>query len=258
MLWARIGLGAVLCVLTLLLGSPRAWAEDVTVWNYHNYPPYIVDIEKERGLSYDLARILTSMSEGRYQFRVTVLPRERLNMNLEAGQPGMVLWANHAWFGDDTRTRYLWTDPILNDRNVVISPMSVGFDYDGPRSLTGMTMVGVRGHKYQDVGRLIEYGLVRRVDVRGERNLLQFVASGRGRVAIVAESAVRYFVQELDLGDEVYIAREPHSRYQRHILVQPDLVGVHSFIQSAMPTLRRGAEWGEIALGYGVTAASMP
>ncbi|WP_299042648.1 transporter substrate-binding domain-containing protein [uncultured Tateyamaria sp.] len=246
----------MLTLLVMVSKPAGAAAEDITVWVYHNYPPYVVDAEAEEGLSYDLARVLTDMAQGHYRFRVMVLPRQRLNQNLEAGQPGMVAWVNPVWFGDQDRTRFLWTDAILSDRNSVISPTGIAFDYTGPRSLTGMTMVGIRGHRYQDVDRLVAQGLVDRVDVRSEHSLVQFIASGRGRVAIIAHSAVQYYVQDLGLAANVHVSDTPHSRYQRHIMIQPRLGALHRFVQNALPDLLRSGEWAAITDRYGVSLSA--
>ncbi|MEX0371355.1 MAG: substrate-binding periplasmic protein [Tateyamaria sp.] len=253
----RAVLGMVLSGLCLLWGASRATAEDVAVWIYHNYPPFIVDIAGERGLSFDFARLLTEASDGAFTFRVMVLPRQRLNRRLEAGHSGVVMWVNDAWFGDTERTRFLWTDPILSDRNVVISPTQVAFDYDGPRSLTGMTLIGIRGHRYQDVDRLVGYGLVERVDMRSERSLVQFIASGRGRVAVVARSAAEYFIRELGLDDRIHVAAEPHSSYQRHMLIQPDMEGVHALVQRVLPGLLASDAWAAVIDGYGLSPRLM-
>ncbi|WP_147106166.1 hypothetical protein [Tateyamaria sp. syn59] len=233
-------------------------AEDVSVWVYHNYPPFIVDIAEERGLSYDLARLLTDASDGAFQFNVMVLPRQRLNQRLQGDMPGLVMWANPAWFGDTGRTTFLWTDPVLRDRNVVISPAEEAFEYDGPKSLTGMTMVGVRGHRYPGVDSLVRAGLVERVDMRSERSLVQFIASSRGRVAIVADSAVRYFVNELGLGDAVHVAEQAHSTYQRFILVQPQLQAVHTFLENTVPGIAGSSVWAEKIAGYGLQESATP
>ncbi|APX11796.1 transporter substrate-binding domain-containing protein [Tateyamaria omphalii] len=250
--------GLVLTALLVLSGPSRVWADDVSVWIYHNYPPFIIDIAEERGLSYDLARLLTDASDGAFQFNVMVLPRQRLNQRLGAGQPGLVMWVNPAWFGDTERTAFRWTDSILSDRNVVISPMEAPFEYHGPRSLTGMTLVGVRGHRYQDVDGLVGDGLVERVDLRSERNLVQFIASNRGRVAIVADSAVQYFVQDLALGDAVHVAEQPHSQYQRYILVQPQLSAAHDFLEEAVPVIMASPAWADVVERYGLTVFAAP
>lgn len=249
---------AFLSVLLAFASAARLRAAEVSVWIYHNYPPFIIDMTGERGLSYDLARMLGDMSDGAFDFQVMVLPRQRLNQRLEAGQPGLVMWANPAWFGDTGRTRYRWTTPILKDRNVVISPTDVAFEYSGPRSLTGAMLVGVRGHRYQDVDRLVAGRLVDRMDVRSERSLVQFIASNRGRVAIVAESAMTYYIQNLGLGDAIHISDQPHSNYHRYIMVQPDLEDVRDFLEDAVPKLIASRAWQKIISDYGLIRPDSP
>lgn len=246
-----------LCVAAAVSVPFKAAAEDVTLWVYHNFSPYIVDADIGTGISYDLAEMLTAKSNGRYQFRVVVLPRQRLNLQLEAGAPGVVLWANPAWFGDADRSRYDWSDPILTDRNVVISPAEAAFDYSGPNSLRDMTLVGVRGHRYAGVDPLVTAGEVERVDVRAERDLVQFIASGRGEVAIVAHSAAQYFVGELELESDVHFAPEPHSQYQRFVMIHEEPDAIDAFLNDAIARVAQSQQWADRVATYGLNVSPL-
>ncbi len=247
----------LLFAATTISAGARAAAEEVSVWVYHNFPPYIVNATEREGISYDLVRLLTEMSDGRFQFNVEVLPRPRLEKRFMSGDPGIVLWVNHVWFGDPDRTRFLWTNPILADKNVIVSPKGASFQYEGPQSLHGMTLIGVRGHSYTEVDGLVKEGLVDRIDLNAEGQLMRFVASGRGQVAIIANSAARYFVRELDLSDAIHFSKKPHSTYQRYIMVQPHLEPLHEFLQEAILRLKRSEEWTEIVQKYGLNAAPL-
>ena len=230
--------------MTIVLASQaKATAEDVQMWVYHNFPPFIVNEVERSGLSYQLADQLTEMSGGKYAFNVVVMPRERLNNRIATGTPGMALWANPVWFGDPERESFLWSSAVMEDQNDVISPVDLSLQYDGPTSLRGHTLVGVTGHRYPGVDRMIETGDVERVDVFAEDALVRFIASGRGDVAIVAQSAARYFVQANGLDDAVHFSGEPHSRYQRYILFQPGMGQVHDFVEGALVQLRQSPEW---------------
>ncbi len=236
----------------------KASAEDVDVWVYHNFPPYVVDGDSREGLSFDLADKLTEMSGGAYTFNVLVMPRERLNARMDAGQSGIVLWANPAWFGDQNKTRFHWTAPVISDRNDVISPVEVSFRYTGAESLRGTTLVGISGHRYPGVDDMIDNGDLERVDVSSEDALVRFVASGRGSVAIVAHSAATYYVRSLGLLDEVHFSDKPHSRYQRYILVPSDMDDLATFLQSSIAELNSQEAWKETVLSYGVNEDLLP
>ncbi len=233
----------VLAFCVLVSSQVRASAETVTVWVYHNFPPFVIDEDARTGMSFDLAEMLTRRSGGRYQFDVVVLPRQRLNDQLAFGAPGIVLWANPLWFGDADRVNYRWSNPLLNDSNDVISPRTDPFTYAGPTSLDGSMLVGVKGHRYPDVDHLVTAGRVERMDVSSEAALVQFIASGRGNIGIVAHSAAVYYVQSYGLKDQVHFAPAPHSTYQRFILVQPKLTDVHAFIQETLPMIAQSEDW---------------
>ena len=241
-----------LAILILVGSIGHASARDVSVWVYHNFPPYIVDMGREEGISFDLVRYLNDRADGAFTFHVEVLPRLRLNYRLNLEVPGIVLWANPAWFGDKEQTRYLWTSPILADSNVVISPRNSAFEYAGPDSLANMSLVGVRGHSYPGVDDLVADGRVVRFDVSAENHLMHFIATGRGDVAIIADSAARYHVKRYGLEDAVHFSETPHSRYSRNILVQPQLEDVHVFLQDTLPNLIASKDWSATVRSYGV------
>ncbi|MEO0915042.1 MAG: hypothetical protein AAFY59_18995 [Pseudomonadota bacterium] len=245
-------LGLLTCAL-LFAQSSRSDAEEVTVWVYHNFPPFIVNEGTQEGLSFDLARLLTRGSEGRLTFQVQVLPRKRLNQRLAAGRPGIVLWANSAWFGDRPETRYRWTRRLISDSNVVISPATAPVDYAGPHSLSGMTITGIRGHRYPGIDMLVEAGYITRINFNTEGQLVRFIGSGRGGAAIIARSAAQYFTRTFGLEDDIHFASQPHSSYERRILVQPQLGNVHTYIERILSDADANRRWRQLVEGYGLS-----
>lgn len=243
---------ALLFVVVTFVGPTKALAEDVSVWVYHDFPPFVVDKSAGAGLSFALADMLTQTAEGQFRFEVEVLPRPRLNQRLWAGERGIVLWVNPAWFGDIDQSRYLWSDAVLFDRNVVVSPRNTVFQYDGPRSLIGHPFVGIRGHSYTGVDPLVISGQVTRKNLSTEEALMRFIASGRGQVAIIADTAARYFVKALALEDSVHFSKQAHSRYERKVLVHPELTAVYDFLREALPKVTRTKEWQVRATAYGL------
>ena len=148
------GLRFAILLISAVLGTEALWANParsaearvVTIWIYHQFPPFITDTASGSGFSYDLARQLGKTSDRRYKFRVEAVTRERLNHLLAEGNEGLVLWANPAWFGDHQKQRYVWSDPLFLDHNDVISPRAAPIDYDSPASLNTLKLAGVRGH----------------------------------------------------------------------------------------------------------------
>lgn len=239
----------LLCILTV----SAAHAEVVSVWIYHATPPFVVDQAKKTGLSYDLAKLLTERSEGRYDFHVEVLPRVRLDERLSSGDPGIVFWANNVWFGDKDKSRYLWSSAIMQDENAVISPVSDPLEYDNADSLIGKDFVGVRGHHYQYIDALVRQGDINRLDVISQEAALLSIASGHTDVSILANCTAVYYSKNLKLGDKIHFSSNPHTHYQRHILVQPQLRTVFAFVEEFATELADNAQWQVLLENYQIT-----
>ncbi len=165
------------------------------MWVFYNFQPIVVNAPARQGLSFDLARLLADNSEGAFSFHVEVLPRRRLNNRLAEGLPGMVFWANNAWFGDREKTNYLWSGAVIDDWNVVISLEETPVDYTGPHSLFSMTLTGIAGHRYQGLEMLIEGRYMRRSTFNGEGQVIRFIGIGWGDVAIPANSAAQHYTR---------------------------------------------------------------
>lgn len=80
----------LLALIVPLAAGGQAHAENVPMWVYHNFPPFVVNERAQSGLSYDLAARLSDLSGGRYQFTVVVMPRERSNHRIASGEPVVV------------------------------------------------------------------------------------------------------------------------------------------------------------------------
>ncbi len=241
----------LVCAVLLGMGSLKA-AERVDVLEYYTAPPFVIDRHYELGLSYDLARLLTEMSEGRYNFIVDVIPRPRLDQRLTARKPGVVFWANPKWFGDAEKTRYQWTGVLLRDSNSVISPRSNPIEYTGAESLVGKDLVGIRGYYYTEVDPFVESGMINRVDVNSEEAAVKFVANGRADVTMFSETSARYFAKKFQLENFVHFSLKNHSDFERFILVQPFMPEVFDYVNSVVSTLPENEKWQEIISGYGL------
>lgn len=240
-------IATVIVVLGLLISNVSgAQAETVRVWVYHNFPPYIVDSAEKTGLSYDLAQELTKRSGGVYEFDVAVVPRARLNVQLEQGDAVVVFWVNPIWFGDTEETKYLWSSDVTSASSVVISNADDPVVYDGPRTLLGMELIGIAGHRYSGIDELVNQNLMTRKDLHAESSAVQFIAAGRGRIAIIERATAEYFVREMGLEQLVHFSAQPHATYTRHVLVQNNRPALHSFIDQALDDLRTSETWQEV------------
>lgn len=250
----KLQLLAFLFALTALSSavSPASTTDAlaIPVWTYHAYPPFIVDQKNEKGLTYDLARFLTNRSGGRFHFEVVALPRLRVDNHLSQGDSGVVFWVNNAWFGDPNRKKYLWTDTIMRDSNSVISPVNSPVEYLEPNSLNGLNLVGVRGHHYKYIDDLVTQKMINRLDVGSEDAAINFVANGRADVSILARSFAGYYSNINDITNRIYFSDNPHSRYERYILIQPQLIPVMEYLRTELADFKNNVDWLDILKEY--------
>lgn len=224
--------------------------KSVTVWIYHNFPPFILDPDTGTGLSFELAKTLSTRSNGRYNFDVATVSRERLNHLLATGNHGLVFWANPAWFGDRKRQKFQWAPDLFVDHNDVISPITRPIRYNGSESLEGLTLAGVRGHRYPEIEPLLNAGKMVRDDVATEEHAVKFIAHGRADVSIIASSAARHFAQRPELKDRVFFSPKVFSTYTRSILMQTNDSELVGYVQAAVRDLLRTPEWSKMLSHY--------
>jgi len=246
--------GALILGLVLLpcysLADPRV----VTVWNYHDFPPFAVRGGLKTCLSTDLTNWLTKASGGRYEFRLKHIPRKRLNSLRDEGKSGIVLWANPVWFDDPDRKRFLWTPPLTQDRDIIISHIQSGFEYEGPHSLKGKRIAVVRGYHFPRIAPLVEEGDIERVDIARESNGLRMLVHERPIDAtLMSGLAGRYIASQLHITDELNFSDPPLRHYDRHLMVTPDLPEVAEFLRQAISRLHGSPEWRRMREAYGIT-----
>ena len=80
-------------VIAVLAISVQAFSKEVVeMVSPYDTPPFVLDQKKEKGLVFELAALLTARSLGKYEFKVTILPRARLLKILEKTGLWWFLW----------------------------------------------------------------------------------------------------------------------------------------------------------------------
>ncbi len=219
------------CVLLLFLNllfcsfSLNAAVTTVPVWLYYDSPPFALD-PHGNDLTTVLIKQLNQHSQGKWQFDVEYIPRKRIDNRLDAGQSGVVLWANPLWFHDQNEQQYEWTNSILAGRNEIVSLQEKSIEYLGPESLIGQRFGGVLGHYYVGIDELVSSGKVTREDSRSFANNFEKLLFKRVDVALIPRDELLYLARKKNVVDKIFISKNPHQRYDRKILVTKDLTGV--------------------------------
>lgn len=230
--------------------SQAAEPRVVTLYVYHLKPPFIVDLPRERGLYYDFADFLNSKG-GAYRFRTLYLPRNRIEHELEQGElDGVLLGVSPVWFRDKDEEKYLWTPPMYQDQDEIVSRVATAFDYQGPESLAGKSVGGVLGFTYFGIDQMVAQGKVARRNTVGEREVLQMVLKGRVDVGIVSRSTLDYLSTFEGLGDTLYRSAQPHDRYARRMLVPRHDKALYDFLSLVLRDLDEDGDWQAILARY--------
>lgn len=232
------------------LTAGMAFAETVSVYTYHNHPPFVS--EGGKGLSYDFIEALNKKADGARSFKLEVVSRGQIDKLIASPDfNGAVAWVSPVWFKDKDRTVYLWSSPILEDANVVLSNGAQKLDYKDPASLKGKQFGGISGHKYAGIDELVASGDVKREDADKERTNLRKLEAGRIEATLLPRSTATFLLKEMGLTTKLYVAPTPHSTYSRQMLIAKGNPGLQKFVNAALAAMEKDSGWQATLGKYG-------
>ncbi|HEY0846855.1 MAG TPA: hypothetical protein VGE12_15905 [Noviherbaspirillum sp.] len=231
------GIAALIAVLAGVVH-----ADEIVVYSYHNHPPFITG--EGKGLSHELVHFLNRHADEGMRFRLEILPRTRLaGVMARPDFGGVVAWVSPLWFGDGDRTRYLWSRPLMEDANVVLSAVKRRHDYTRPESLKGLVFGGILGHRYAGIDDMVTQGAIRREDVTRERSNLLKLDAGRIDVTLLPASTTHFLLDDMSLAERIHVSATPHSTYSRRILVSTARPDIYAFINRAVTAMETDRSW---------------
>lgn len=210
-------------------------AETIHVYTYHIHPPFVTG--DDIGQTFSLTSQLQASAGSTYDFKVSQVPRSRLNMLLKSWANGeckekanpdcddawILLWVNQKWgFGSDPQGNFNWVG-IAEDSNSIISLQSAKVVYEDPASLAGLKFGGISGHKYVGIDDLVATGKIFRIDGSNERDNIIKLYMKRVDVILLPTSTIRYFISNDPLiagfADQLFIAQKKHQEFSRNIMI---------------------------------------
>ncbi|PKI13040.1 hypothetical protein [Colwellia sp. 12G3] len=238
-------LTSLLCIY--LLFTSQAIAEEakvrVMVYVYHLQPPLIIDLESKRGLYFEFVERLNKLSD-KYEFEVAYIPRKRIERMLDSqSMQGVLLGVNPIWFKDKNETRYLWTSSIINDRDEMVSLRTKPIEFNGPDSLAGKIIGGVRGFYYYGINELVSADRANRVDTVSEPDLLTMLIKQRVEIAIIGSLTFDYMVKKNNWQEKFYLSNTPHDIFERKILTPLNMNNVHRHLQKLTSIIKQDEGW---------------
>lgn len=242
----------LLCLLSLMFLSATAKAaKQIEFATHYDYPPFVIDMKKQEGFVFDLARYLSKQSKGRYEFQVTYVPRTRIENYLSKKQTVVVPFVSPKWFSDEGKTRYLWTDVMMMDQNVVVSQTKSQFEYKDIDSINGKTMAYLLGHKVPVIDARISDGKIKREDSPSMIGNFKKVVEGRADFLVTGEAVVRYIIAREHWETSLTISKVPIDIFERRVLVSPvSEVELQEWLNSEVKTLIKSNQWTALLQQY--------
>lgn len=202
--------------------ASAAGPHSLSVLSYYDYPPFSTG--PGHGLTQDLLQLLQQRAGPLLPpLQVELMPRRRVAaMVTSSSWRGLVPWVSSAWFQDTARHRFVWTEPLMSDEDLVLSLKSRPVDYQGPASLKGLTLGGVFGHVYPETEAMVTAGTLQRLDSFSQEASLRMLLMGRVEVVFISRSGLASWRKRLpEFDTRLHVAEHPRQRYQRHLLLSP-------------------------------------
>ncbi len=232
----------VFCMLTLPWSLNATASTRLTIYAYHNSPPFVINAETETGLNYDLVRALAQQLGSQYQVDYQPITRPELNERLAQDKAAIVLWANPAWFQAKNQP-YHWSSPLFIDREIFVSPMDFVGKVEKLTDIVGSTLGALEGYKYPGVDELIAQHRITRFDAKTDKeNLSRLIDRTVDHIVITRSSFLYYGRQQQFLG-KMKIVGQPYPSYKRQILLTHHYTAVLPELERALTVLHHQADW---------------
>ncbi|MBD1581590.1 substrate-binding periplasmic protein [Pseudoalteromonas sp. S16_S37] len=224
---------AVMSLLFIIL--PSYAAQQVKIYAYHLKPPYLIDVEEEKGLYFDLTKLLNQF-QSMINFKLEYMPRKRLNRDIEQNTlDGLIMGVSPVWFRDREQIKFAWSKAFMNDRDEFVSHVKAPFEFDGPSSLYAKTIGGIRGYYYFQVAPVVTLEKAIVVETGTELQLLEMVVKQRLDVAVISRATVNYLVaQNKHWQNDIHFSQQPHEFYSRAMVATKSMQAVIDTINNLM------------------------
>ena len=223
-------------------------ANVIRVLSYYEIPPF--KISDTQGLSFDLVAQLNAASTLSLQFTLQHLPRNRINNALVSEEAVIVLLVNPAWFSDEEKKRYFWSESLFQDGNDVVSLTSHPIDYTGVESLKGKKMGALLGRKYGLVDKAVAAGDIIREDVNDLGINLRKLNAGYINFTILSRTWSAYLINSQLLHGR--FKHSPFKNFTRHLLISRKLKPHLKFLKNWVNSLHQNEQWKMTLKKYGI------
>ena len=220
----RMLLGQLLVVSGfVMMVVPQAWALEGQEIHFNvsvnGYPPYtIVEEDDTSGLMWQV--LATYVREHGGELIPHELPPRRVEPFLLAGEIDVSMRAIE-WTDDPGR--FLFTDPLVTTRDVIVSVRDRALNYEGPESLVDKRVLAQLGFFYPVFDELVANNQAERVDVRSEQEVLRRLRDGSHFDAGIMDYHVaRWVMANNGWEGHFHISEKPVSSAEYRLMFRPE------------------------------------
>ena len=241
----------ITAVPMLLQAAPAKELPVVKLYSYHQAPPFHVDGLKKVGLNFDFVAALQKQLKDIMVLEHHSIARPKLNALLKKGKPALVLWGSPLWFQFDGLS-FLWSMPIFNDEDVLATLSENAYKGHWRDSLRGKKLGGRAGYRYTGIDEAVESGLFERVDAPNDLINIERLLVGQVDAILIVKSSLLYYARTMELINTIKIVGEPHSSYNRQLLLTHHHKDYLPRINQAIDNIMKNQELKQRLYLYGV------
>ncbi|GAB2887680.1 hypothetical protein GCM10027046_15000 [Uliginosibacterium flavum] len=247
-----------MCLGVWLLSCGTTWgAQRIEAWSYYPVPPFQTEDVSNAGLTADLVVYLNKALSGKYDVNLVMLPKARLNKMLERGDKAFVAFTPSVVFDGPNGGSYLWTAPLFEDRQELVSRAKQPFEFNGPASLFGVRFGALLGHIYPMLAKEMESGVIHADRTTSEASLIAMLMAGHVDVITIPNSAVRYYMStNTAFRQGFWISRQHLGEYTRHLMFQRGMEKERDDFDQIIRKMNVDPAWIGTLKKYGLEPAS--
>ncbi|CAN7270111.1 transporter substrate-binding domain-containing protein [Pseudoduganella sp. LjRoot289] len=258
-MWAVILAAMFAMALTPNPARPAHAAEQqVDAYNTYLSPPFLMP--DGGGLAAELVERLNAHLTGQYRLRLRHIPRQRLmlaGMRDPASFEGVGLLLSPAFVKEDRQPRFLWSEPVFYDYNVLVFAGPNAPRLSSAADLAGLRFGAIIGYRYLYLEQLLAAGRLRRQDTNAERLNLRKVALGRVDFTQMNRLLYGAIMGEPEFAGKLAAVPEPGAPpFARRLFVGPHRAALLARLNAALAVLPCDPQWRASADRHGINLPS--
>ncbi len=241
----------IIAIALLLTISTSAFANKVYVCSPYKSGPFVIDEKSRLGLIYTYTDFLNRQAQGQYSFEVLIIPRSRLLIELASNTPCIVPFVSYKWFDPDKQL-YYWSQPLLNDANVILSSANKKIESIAKEQVVGLRTSQVIGFVDEQVEALAANNSLTVFNSLSLEQSMMMLAYERIDFVVSGKIPLLYLIHKLQLQDKVYISKNETISFDRSVLVQKSNPQLSAFIEAQISQLKSSPHWEEALEQFGI------